>query len=76
MLVVICVTFLFAPGMPILFPIALLGMIVQYSTNRVQLAYLRHRPPVYDNKMNTSAIIVLENAPVFYVLMGAWLYSN
>ena len=48
MLVITWVTFLFAPGLPILFPIALFGMILLYATNRVTLAYYNRRPPVYD----------------------------
>mmetsp|Transcript_41815 Transcript_41815/g.55128 ORF Transcript_41815/g.55128 Transcript_41815/m.55128 type:complete len:173 (-) Transcript_41815:881-1399(-) len=35
MLVINWVSFLFAPGLPILFPIALFGMIVLYCTSRV-----------------------------------------
>ena len=76
MLVITWITFLFAPGMPILFPIALLGMIILYSTNRVCLAYFNRRPPVYDSKMNNTVLKLLGFAPILYVMTGAWVYSN
>ena len=76
MLVITWVTFLFAPGLPILFPIALFGMIVLYVTNRIQLAYWNRRPPIYDQKMNLTAIKMLAVAPILYILVGAWIYSN
>ena len=76
MLVITWVTFLFGPGIPILFPIALFGMIVLYLTNRVSLAYFNRRPPGYDNKMNEMTLKLLGFAPIFYVLMGFWVYSN
>ena len=76
MLVLTFVTFLFAPGLPILFPIALFGMIVLYVTNRVCLAYWHRRPPVYDYKMNKMTLKMLGFAPLLYAGMGAWVYSN
>ena len=76
MLVITWCTFLFAPGMPILFPIALFGMVVLYITNRIQLAYWHRRPPIYDQKMNETTIGMLSVAPALYLLSGAWVFSN
>jgi hypothetical protein len=76
MLIITWVTFLYGPGLPVLFPIALFGMIILYITNRVMLAYFHRRPPIYDYKMNTTTIKMLGFAPILYVCMGAWLYSN
>mmetsp|Transcript_36399 Transcript_36399/g.44476 ORF Transcript_36399/g.44476 Transcript_36399/m.44476 type:complete len:226 (+) Transcript_36399:2111-2788(+) len=56
MLVIIWVTFLFAPGLPILFPIALFAIFVQYCCNRVALAYFCKRPPVYDLKLSYTML--------------------
>ena len=76
MLVITWVTFLFAPGIPILFPIALVGMLILYATNRLCLAYFNRRPPVYDQKMNNTTLKLLGVAPLLYICMGAWVYSN
>ena len=70
------VTFLFAPGLPILFPIGLLYMIVLYTTDRLTLAYWHRRPPVYDENMNETTIRLLSTAPLLYACMAAWLYGN
>lgn len=69
-------TFLFGPGLPILFPIALMAMIILNITYRMELAYFCRAPPVYDNKMNKTVIEFLSTAPLLYMGMGAWLYSN
>ena len=76
MLVMTWVTFLFGPGLPVLFPIALFGIVVLYITNRVMVAYWHRRPPVYDSKMNETTINLLTVAPILYSCMGAWVYSN
>ena len=76
MLVITWCTFLFAAGLPILFPIAAFGMIVLYITNRLSLAYWNKRPPVYDYKLNETTIQMLSFAPVLYICVGAWVYSN
>ena len=76
MLVITWVTFLFGPGIPILFPIALFGMLTLYVTNRITLAYWHRRPPVYDYKMNETTINMLAFAPLLYSIFGAWVYSN
>ena len=73
---IVFVTFLFAPGLPILLPIALFGLTVQYLTNKVALAYYVKRPPVYDSEMNYRMLKMLKLAPLLYVCMGAWIYSN
>lgn len=51
-------------------------MLILYTTYRVELAYFCRAPEVYDNKMNKSVIKALSIAPLLYMAMGAWLYSN
>ena len=70
------VTFLFAPGMPILFPIALVAMLILYTSNQFMLAYVCRRPPAYDETMTKMTLKLLKVGPLFYAIMGAWLYSN
>ena len=67
---------MFGAGMPILFPIGLLGLCILYCTNHVTLAYLCKTPPVYDEKMNMTTILLLQMAPLLYVTVGAWVFSN
>ena len=76
MLVIVWIAFLFGSGLPILFPIGLFGLVVLYVTNRFSLAYLCRAPPVYDEKMNMTTIKLLKMAPLLYVCVGAWIFSN
>ena len=76
MLVLTWVTFLFAPGLPILIPIALLGMVLLYYSDRVALAYLCVRPRTYNDKVLETTLNLLRYAPFLYISMGAWVYSN
>ena len=73
---IVWVTFLFAPGLPILFPIALIGIIIQLVTNKVALAYYVKRPPVYDSYLNNNMLRMLKIAPILYIVVGLWAYSN
>ena len=70
------VVFLFAPGLPVLFPIGLLALIVLYITGRLQLAYWNRRPAVYDERMNETSIRLLAFAPILYCMMGCYIYGN
>ena len=70
------VVFLFAPGLPILFPIGLLALIILYVNGRLQLAYYCRRPPVYDERMNETSIRLLGFAPLLYCSMAVFVYSN
>ncbi len=76
MLTITWVTFLFAPGLPILFPIALIGITVLYVTDRLAIAYWCKKPPTYDTNISDATIQLIRFAPVMYVTMGGWLYSN
>lgn len=76
MLIITWVTFLFAPGLPILIPLALLGCCILYCTNRLGLAYFYRKPTIFDQKMNQTTLKMLGFAPILYVCMGAWVYSN
>ena len=76
MLVIVWIAFLFGSGLPILFPIGLFRLVVLYVTNRFTLAYLCRAPPVYDEKMNMTTIKLLKMAPLLYVCVGAWIFSN
>lgn len=47
-LTVVYVTFLFGPGLPILFPVALISLINLYVTERLCMAYSYEKPRMYD----------------------------
>ena len=40
---------MFGPGMPIFFPIAYFGIFLQYTVEKLMVAYWNRRPPMYDS---------------------------
>ena len=72
----IYITFLFGPGCPILFPIALAGLIFNYTSERLRMAYSYTKPPMYDSRLSQHTLNSLGKAPIFYALYSMWLFSN
>ena len=48
----VCVSFMYGMNIPLLFPIALVGIINMYIVERLTLAYYYQQPPMYDAKLN------------------------
>ena len=55
----VLIAFFFGPGIPILFPIALLKLVFFYLTQRYMLAYHYRKPPQLSNQLNNDLINVL-----------------
>jgi len=71
------ITFMFGAGMPLLFPIALCQFVVIYIWERVLLTYSYRRPvAMLDEKLNLFAIKLMLIAPIFYSMIGYWMYDN
>ena len=74
MLVFICFTYgLF---IPIMFPIAILGLFNLYIIEKLNVAYFNHKPPTLDAKLNHQAIETLKYAPIPLFFFGYWALSN
>lgn len=70
------VAFMYGPGMPILFPMVTMTIVVLYIMERLLVAYSYKEPPTYDEKINKSALNMLMSAPLLYMGIGYWMYSN
>ena len=73
---IVWITFLFGPGMPILFLIALAGLIFTYVSERLRMAYSYTKPPMYDSRLTAHTLYYLRYAPIMYAVYGIWLFSN
>jgi len=73
---IVLVSMLFGPIMPMLFPMALVELLLLYSLERYSLAYSYRQPPMYDNILNTNCLLILKAAPIFYSLTGMWVFTN
>ncbi len=70
------VTFMYGLAIPLLFPIATIYFIVMYSVEKLCLTYYFKKPPMFDEKLNESAIGTLKWAPVFMMIFGYWIMGN
>jgi len=76
MLNVTFVTFMYGLALPLLFPIACTFFIVLFIMEKLCLTYYFKKPPMFDEKLNESAIGTLKWAPVFMMLFGYWIMGN
>ena len=70
------VTMLYGPGLPILFPIAVISYMIIYATERYVLAYTYQMPPAMDDMLTKNALNLLSYSPILFLLNGYWMYSN
>jgi len=69
-------TFTHGLALPILFPIAAFAMFNFYICEKYFFAYFYRKPPLFDNKMNERALILLSYAPIFMLAFGYWQLGN
>ena len=72
----IFVTFMYGFALPILFPIAAFTFFNYYLVERILITYYYQKPPVYDEKLNSTAINVLKWAPLIMMFFGFWILGN
>ena len=73
---IVFIAFLYGPGMPVLFLIALAGLIQNYISERLRMAYSYTKPPMYDSRLSQNTLRALSYAPFLYAISAAWLFSN
>ena len=76
LLTIVFVTFTFGYGIPVLFPIAAIAILVLYLVEKTMLYYAYRLPPMYDERLSQSVIKTLYYAPIFYLAFGYWMASN
>lgn len=73
---IVFITFMFGIVLPVLFPIALLSLIITYFAEKLSIVYYYKEPPSYDQKLNNTAIKILAWAPFLMFTFGFWMMSN
>lgn len=68
--------FMYGAGVPMLFPISLLCLIVLYLFEKKMIARQVRIPPNFDPQMNEDIVSVFLIGPIIYSAMGYWMYSN
>lgn len=70
------VTFMYGAGIPILFPVAFISLLVLFIVEKTCLFYVYKQPPMYDEKLNNSVVYTLTYVPYFFLGSAFWIISN
>ena len=70
------VTFMYGLGLPILFPVAVVGFFVLLVVEKAMLYYSYRAPPMYDDRLNKSVLHHMTYAPLLFLGFGYWMFSN
>jgi len=70
------VTMMYGIGLPILFPFAAGALFVLYCVEKLMLYYSYRMPPMYDEKLNRNALILISYAPLLLLSFGYWMLSS
>ena len=73
---VIFVTMTFGYGMPILFPVAAVAILVLYFVEKTMLYYAYRLPPMYDERLSQSVLNLLSKSPIIFIGFSYWMASN
>lgn len=76
LIVNVLVSMSFGVGLPLLFPIVLFNLILQYILDRLLTVYLYRQPPMFDVELTETALNILQWAVVLYLAVGFWMMSN
>lgn len=70
------VTMMYGVGLPVLFPVAAISLLVLYCVEKLMLHYSYREPPMYDEKLNKNALAILTWAPLLFCAFGYWMLSS
>ena len=73
---IIFVTMFYGTGLPILYPIAFVSILILYLSELILIHYWFQRPPMYDEKMSSTALGILPIAGVIGCMISYWMVSN
>lgn len=73
---VVFVTMLYGLGIPMLFPIAVVALVVFWMLERYCVAYTYQKPPSLDDRLTKNAVSLLTIAPLLLLINGFWMMTN
>jgi hypothetical protein len=75
-IMMVFITLIFGPALPILYIISLFSICCQYLLERLTLAYFYRIPPKFSDKLTLLNIKIMQFAPIPSLLFTFWLYGN
>lgn len=70
------VTLMYAPGLPILLPIAFMAMLLNYWFDKTAFLRLYATPPRYDSTVEKDFIDMLPRAIILHSAFAIWFYTS
>lgn len=74
--VIIWVNMMYGVGLPLLFPLTLFSIVLQYIIEKLLTVYYYRKSPMLDEKINHNAYTTLKWAVHVYTFTGYWMLSN
>lgn len=75
-IVQVYVSFMYGLFIPILFPIALFGILNKYFVEKLTVTYYYRQPPMYNQTLSKRALHILIFAPLLMFAFGYWAFGN
>ena len=75
-LAMIFLVLMYSSGMPILYPIMCISLLVTYAVDKFMFIKICRRPPAYTTYFGDWSIYMLENAVLLHVIVGVWMYTS
>jgi len=76
MIAITWVVFMYAPGLPILFPLTALNFFIIYWIDKFLLLRFFKKPKNYDEESILFSVDQMKYAFLFHLVIGAFVYSN
>ena len=76
MIAITWVVFMYAPGLPILFPLTALNFFIIYWIDKFLLLRFFKKPKNYDEQSILFSVDLMRYAFLFHLVIGAFVYSN
>jgi hypothetical protein len=67
---------LYGLGIPMLFPVACIYMVIASITEKMMLGWVVRQPPAMDDALTTNALGMIKYAPLFLLANGWWMIGN
>lgn len=75
-LVTAFICMMYGVAIPEMIPIGAITYFNYYLCDRFLVAYYFQKPPIYDDKLNRTALTTLKYAPVLMFFFGYWSLGN
>lgn len=69
-------TLIFGTILPALYPLALFGILAQYTADRLLLTHFYRMPPKYSEQLTLQNINLMFMAPILGLMVNFWAFGN